>query len=34
MTSPDALTELLILLAIIALVGLWVWQTIGSNKAG
>jgi hypothetical protein len=27
MTSPDALTDLLILLAIIALVGLWVWQT-------
>jgi hypothetical protein len=27
MTSPDALTELLILLAIIALVGLWAWQT-------
>ena len=27
MTSPDALTDLRILLSIIALVGLWVWQT-------
>jgi hypothetical protein len=29
MTSPDALTDLLILLAILALVGLWVWQNRG-----
>jgi MYXO-CTERM domain-containing protein len=27
MTGPDALTDLLILLAILALVGLWVWRT-------
>jgi len=31
---PKKIMDLVILLAIIALIGLWVWQTIGSNKAG
>jgi hypothetical protein len=32
-SSLDAIMDSIVLLAIIALIGLWVWQTIGSNKA-
>jgi hypothetical protein len=32
-TSLDAIMDSIVLLAIIALIGLWVWQAIGSNKA-